>query len=156
MEPKGDLTIDLLPYNSNQENFTMEIYQKINEMINIINNKDSAIYSNEEFYTCGKWYVGNDPKIPQQLMRKVISFGALPNTATKSVAHELNGTNPINADWIVIPIAGRSFNPTNGRTAPIFSPEFEVWIDYTNINIKTTINYSAFTTTEIVLLFIQP
>ena len=156
MKPKDDLTIDYLPYNSNQESFTIEIYQKINEMINTINNKDSAIYSNEQFYTCGKWYINNDPRTPAQLMRKVISFGALPNTATRSIPHELNGANPINADWIVIPIAGRSFNPAAGFTTAIFGPYIEVTTDYTNINITTTLDYSAFTTTEIILLYIQP
>jgi len=156
MQPKDDLTIDLLPYNSKQENFIVEIYEKINEMINTINNKDSAIYSNEHFYTCGKWYINNNPTAPAQLMRKVISFGALPNTTAKSVPHQLNGANPIDENWIVIPIAGRSFNPTAGVTTSIFGPYIEVVSDYTNITITTTLDYSAFTTTEIILLYIQP
>jgi len=156
MDPDNDLTVDSLPYNLNQERFISEIYQKINEIINTLNNKDSLIFSNEAFYTSGKWYINEDPASPAQLVRKVISFGALPNTGLKSVAHELNDANPIDANWIIIPIAGRSFNPTAGTTISVFDPNILMTIDYVNVNITTAIDLSAFTTTEIILLYIQP
>lgn len=156
MKPDIDLTLDALTYNNNDKTFLLEIYQKINEMIYVINNKDSAIYSNEQFYTSGKWYINNNPQYPTLLLRKVISFGALPNNTTKSVAHEINGANPTTNDWIIIPIAGRSFNPTTNFTIPIPKPDIDLSIDSTYINITTIGDYSNFTTTEIIILFIQP
>lgn len=156
MDPDNDLTVDSLPFNSDQTRFFMEIYLKMNEIISTLNNKDSSIYSNESFYMSGKWYIDADPENPKQMIRKVISFGALPNTALKSVAHEINGANPIDATWIVIPVCGRSFNPTLGVTIPIYNPDTYMVIDYTNVNITTTADLSQFTTTEIILLYIQP
>jgi hypothetical protein len=96
------------------------------------------------------------PYLPQQftnVYRKTVDFGALPNTALKSVAHGITftanskatmiyaaATDPVNLLYIPIPFS-----------SPTLNENIKISIDATNINITTAIDYSPFTMCNVVL-----
>lgn len=142
----------------------VRLYQNINNIATVLNLKDTGYYALTEFIN-GQLYF-NDPSIPltsvsnpafRQVFRKVIDFGALPNTATKSVAHGLTITSgfrftriyatasdPIGMNYIPIPYA----SPTDANN-------IELNVDATNVNIITGSNRTAFTTTYVVLEYVK-
>jgi len=96
--------------------------------------------------------------VPRQTFRKVVDFGALPNTATKSVAHGVTfdadstmtklyavGTDPTGPTFISIPFAD---------TAAIAS-NISLTADGTNVNITTGSNRINFTRTIVVIEYLK-
>ena len=100
----------------------VRLYQNFNNLALAMNVKDTAIYDTEEFVSGQKFFP--DPALdstsdtePTQrnIFRKVIKFGALPDTATKSVAHGITidanttftriyGTSSDQAGLVYIPL----------------------------------------------------
>jgi hypothetical protein len=142
----------------------VRLYQNINNIAIILNLKDSAVYNTQEFVN-GQTFFPNpilssvsttNAKL-RQVYRLVINFGALPNAATKSVPHNLI----INSSWTFTRIYGCATNPnTEFIPLPYVSTTalidgIELWVDTTNVNVKTGANYSAYTTTYIVLEYLK-
>lgn len=139
----------------------VKIRQYFNELATATNTKDSGIYDSTETIT-GQSFL---PIFSTQtaanvtyrtVFRKVINFGALPNTTTKSVAHNITfgntfsvtkmyaaSTNPGNS-WIPIPYAS--------STA---ANNIELNFDSTNVNITTGSNRTSFTRTFVVVEYIK-
>lgn len=90
--------------------------------------------------------------------RLVINFGALPNTATKSVAHGIVCT----ALTTFTRIYGTASNttaltyiPLPYASTPAVANNIELSVDATNVNVRTAANYSAYDTTYIILEYLQ-
>ena len=129
----------------------------LNDIASAINTKDSGLYTDEIVITGQQFYPVFGTTTAQSVtyrdvFRKVIDFGALPNAATKSVAHGITttqnmtltrfyatATDPAAATLnIGIPI------PYVNVAAP--ADGVQMTIDATNINITTTTaNYTAYT-----------
>src|SRR5690606_745262 len=91
--------MDATQNNVNLQQVLIRIIQAFNNTNLAINQKDTGTYVPIEFNT-GKLYYGN-PQRP--IFRKVIiNVGPLPNSGTKTVAHNL----PVTADWSFIFING--------------------------------------------------
>lgn len=132
----------------------IRLYQNLNLMATAVNLKDSGYYSLQEFVN-GQSYFPNPalssatPTTPvyRQVFRKVINFGTLPNTATKSVAHGLT----INNTFSFTRIYATASDPVGLTYFPIPGNGTNITADATNVNITTTANMTAYTICYVVL-----
>ncbi len=142
----------------------VRLYQNINNMALVLNTKDSGYYWNNEFINGQVFYPNpalnsSTAQTPEarQVYRLVVNFGALPNTATKTVAHGITctqktsftriygcATDPVGLTYIPLPYAS--------ATA---ADNIELFVDSTNVNVITSADYSAYTITYIVLEYLQ-
>lgn len=142
----------------------VRLYQNLNNMALALNVKDSAYYNTQEFVNGQMWfpnpaYTSSSPVTPafRNVYRQVINFGALPDTAVKSVPHNI----PINASYSFTRIYGAATDPINLLYIPL--PYVKVGfdgvqldVDATNVNISTTTNlYIGYTISYIVLEYIK-
>ena len=132
-------------------------YKKI---ANVVNTKIGGLYQPTELATFELYPLRSTtapyPYLPNQFVnvyRKTIDFGALPNTALKSVPHGITfttaskmtciygcATDPVNQLYIPLPFS-----------SPTLNKNIQLDVDGTNINITTAIDYSAFTMCNVVL-----
>ena len=136
--------------------FLVEHLKKVSNAINI---REIGWFLDEELLS-GKGFIpgvnvqGNaSPDQFRQIFRKVINFGALPNSTTKSVAHGINfdsnftliqmwasATDPINFIAFPIPYAGAGGNDG-----------VKLYMDSTNVIISTQTNRAAYTRCFVVI-----
>ena len=143
----------------------VRLYQNLNQMSFTINNKESSYFDTAETvkgqaFFPNPAYSSSTPTKPEyrQSFNKVINFGALPNSTTKSVAHGI----AINSGYTFTRIYGTSTN-TTGLTAiplPYVDPSslangILLSVDATNVNVKTAANYSSYNVTYIILEYIK-
>ena len=107
--------------------------------------QDASIYSTEE-QQVGVWTDG------KPLYQKTIDFGALPNNATKSVAHGISNINH------VVMIEGYATNETQFFPMPFTNNETAgsqvcVYVSKTNVSIRTSVDRSAYTKCFITLQY---
>lgn len=103
-------------------------------------------YSLAEINTGTKWIDG------KTIYKKTIDFGALPNTSSKSVAHNISNLG------YVIKIEGYAWDETSSyrplpSAAPTAANSIEVYNNDTNIVVYTGINRSNLTTCYITLYY---
>jgi len=142
----------------------VRIYQNIGLIATNVNYKDAGYYATQPFIN-GQLYFPNPnnnsstSQYPayRQVSRLVINFGVLPNTATKSVEHNLT----INSSFTFTRIYGCATNP-NTEFIPIpyvstvtINDNVELWVDTTNVNIRTASDYSAYTITYVIIEWLQ-
>lgn len=139
----------------------VRLYQNLNTMALNLNIRDAGYYTEEEFVN-GQLYFPN-PDLTgtteqtatfRQVFRKVVIFGALPNTSLKSVEHEID----INEAFSFTRIYGTATDPLTPEAIPLpyaGTNPIELNIDGTNVNVTTTSNRTAFTITRIVLEYIK-
>lgn len=143
-----------------------ESYETARELItrretltaNILNLKESAQYETRELLSAQQWFSTATGIVkPRYGYRIVVNFGALPNNATKTVNHGLT----IDANTIFTRIYGTATNP-NTLFIPIPyintgtpGDSVELFVDATNVSIKTTTNRTAFTITYVVLEYLK-
>lgn len=133
----------IIPDDKNE--MKIKLYQYLNNMAITINDKDSGIYQLEEFITCKKYFpnptlLPTDPNFTEMRssLRLMIDFGALPNTATKSVAHGIAVSN----QYTWVGIKATATNTTALTGIPV--PNSWITIDATNVNITTPGDYSGY------------
>jgi hypothetical protein len=142
----------------------VRLYQNINNISVVLNTKDSAYYVLEEFLN-GQIYFP-DPTLNsttsqkptfRQVFRTVINFGALPNAATKSVAHGI----AFDTNYSVTRIYGATTNSTSTSFLPlpfvstVLNFQIALNADATNVFASTSSDYSAYTRTYIVIEYIK-
>jgi hypothetical protein len=143
----------------------VRLYQNLNNMALSVNVKDSAFYDNaNEFVNGQQWFpnpalnsASSTNATTRQVYRKVVNFGALPNAATKTVAHGLT----INSTYTFTRIYGCASDTTNKVYIPLpyasatLINNIELKVDATNAIIITAANYASFTTTYVILEYIK-
>lgn len=142
----------------------VKLYERINFMSIVLNLKDSAYYVEEEFVN-GQLYppdksVSVNYSLPnRQVFRKIVDFGALPNTATKTVAHNISS---VDANFTFTRIYGCASDPVNLLYIPIpyastvaVANNVEISVDQTNVIITTGANLSAYTRCFVVLEYLR-
>jgi len=142
----------------------VRLYQQINNIVLVLNAKDTGQYQLSEFVN-GQLYF-SDPALdsstvlsPQdrQVLRKVINFGALPNTGTTAVAHGITCT--IKTTFTRIYGAASDTTGKNYIPLPYASPtaanNIELKVDATNVTIITGSNRSNFNVTYVILEYLQ-
>lgn len=140
------------------------IVETLKKMSNAINIREIGWFLDEELLS-GKQFIptsattsGADPNQQfRTILRKVIDFGTLPNTGTKSVPHGI----VFNANFTLMQIYGAATDPVSffgipipyAATAPIQT--VQIFIDQTNINITTLTNQTQYTRCFVVIEYIQ-
>jgi len=145
----------------------VRLYQNLNNMAVSVNTRDAGFYSNQEFVNGQLFFP--DPTLTsntatvarqRQVFRMVVNFGALPNAATKSVNHGITVTPSTSFTRIY----GAATNPTSGAYAYVPLPyasttavanNIELKVTGTQVTIVTAANYSAYTTSYVVLEYIK-
>lgn len=147
----------------------------INDMSLVINQKDSGIYDTDtptsgaanpiSFVNSQTWFPNSVPPsgqptgIRRQVFRKVVNFGALPNTALKTVAHNIT----TNQNFSFTRIYGTATQPgatnvTSSIPLPFASPtlanNISLDVGATNVRITTGSNRTAYTKCYVVLEWI--
>lgn len=140
----------------------VRLYQNINNIALSVNIRDAGYYDQTEFINGQLFFP--DPSLSsttaqtptyRQVFRKVIDFGALPNSTTKNVAHDIDmsvgttiftriygcASDTTGKNYIPLPFAGTSL--------------VSVSVNATNVSVTTTSNRTNFTTTYIVLEYIK-
>lgn len=142
--------------------FFIRITQGINNLNLAVNAKDTGYYLLNEFVT-GQTYFqdqtipNNNPLLQRPVYRLVINFGALPNTATKSVAHNLTPAT----SWSMVKLYGSASDQTAMTYIPlpyasiVLANNIELNVDATNVNVTTAADYSSYTVTYIILEYLK-
>lgn len=154
--------------------FLIKMRNVIGNIALTLNYKDTGLYTLEE-YICSQLYF-SDPSIgststnqpstinKRDVFRKVINFGALPNTAAKTVAHDITINATATATLFSLTrLYGAATDPTLGAVKsiplPYASPTaancIELSIDKDNVIITTGSNRTAFTKCYVVIEYIQ-
>ena len=142
----------------------VRLYQQINNVANVLNIKDTGQYQLSEFVN-GQIYF-SDPALTsstalsaqdRQVWRKVINFGALPNTGTKAVAHGITCTATTTFTRIYAcasDLTGKNYIPIP-YASPVAANAIELKVDGTNVTIITGSNRTNFTITYVILEYLQ-
>lgn len=136
----------------------VQLYQFLNQSALAINNKPSGYFLDQEF-NCGSLYFKSGSSTPFDLrpvFRKVIDCGALPNNATKSVAHGITVTS----SFVFTKIYGAATDPSTDfiplpYASSTAAENIELSVDATNVNITTGNDRTGFTTTYVVLEYLK-
>jgi len=149
------------------EEYDVKVRQYLNIMAIAVNSKDSGLYNNEEVLT-GQQFL---PTFSTQtatnmnfrdVFRMVVDFGALPNAATKSVAHGIVTTQ----DYSIVKLYGVATDPgvttiTSALPIPFLNVGapgngVQLDMDATNINISTTsAAFTVYTRCFVVIEYIK-
>ena len=147
-QPSNSLSFQLpenISFSKDPEQFHNQFTNMYYRMAKASNNKDIGSYETTELIN-GQQFFGATPQTKRSIYRKVIEFGALPNAALKSVAHNISG---LTANSMVTRIYGMAREPTGIIFIPIpnSGPTYplQLYVDATNISISTTVNLSTFT-----------
>jgi hypothetical protein len=142
----------------------VRLYQNINMQSISVNAKDSGYYNTSEFVN-GQLFFPN-PALDsstattptfRQVFRKVINFGALPNTAAKTAAHGITVTDAVTFTRIY----ATATNTTAHAYIPIpyassvLANNIELSVDGTNVTITTGSDRTAFNVTYVVLEYLK-
>jgi len=148
------------------KDFLIRLRQSVNNLSLMVNIKETAIYDPTEIVSGKVWFpdpalTSKTPKKPiqRQGFRKVIDFGSLPNTGTKSVAHGITFPSP--DTYQAIEIYGTATDPTSSTNiplpyaSPVLANNIELRVDATNIIITTGSDRTSFTKSSVVFEFIK-
>ncbi len=121
---------------------------------NAVNVKQNGQYQTEEFPAGQQWFSSN-VQGPRSSFRKVINFGALPNTAAKSVAHGMS----VNSAFTITRLEAYASDTTGFNYIPIpfaaAANQISLTMDATNVTITTTSNRTNFNVCYVVIEFLR-
>jgi len=124
-----------------------DLYQGI---VSAMNNKIGGLYVPEEKINSEQYFNIANVQQFRNVYRMTIDVGALPNTGSKSVAHNIVGWNSayrLTAAW------GAATDPVNLEALPIPNDGIFLKNNSTTVTVTTTSDFSAFTASTIVLEF---
>lgn len=142
----------------------VRLYQNLNNMALSVNVRDAGYYDTKQFLN-GQVFFPNptltaDASTAAQyraVYRKVINFGALPNTAAKTVAHGITcsaktsftriygvANDQVALSYLPLPFA-----------SPTLANNISLEVDAANVTITTGSNRTAYTLTYVVLEYLQ-
>lgn len=139
------------------EDLNQELVLLFKRYANAVNTKTGGLFQNLETAAFDQYVVENNPLTFRPVYRKMIFFGTLPNTATKSVAHGI----AFGTSFRLVRIYGAATDPVGlvyiplPYSSPTLNQNIKLNADATNVNVETAINYTAFTSTTIVLEYVK-
>lgn len=146
----------------NFEEYDVKLREYLNTMAAAVNTKDSGLYDEEEVVT-GKQFLPTYSTTTagnlnyRNVYRKVVDFGALPNSGTKNVAHGINFTS----DFSLVTTYGGATDPTTSflpipyTDVNALANNISLQIGPTNVTIQTGVNRSNYTRTFIIVEYIK-
>lgn len=149
----GNFTPETISLPEDPQELRSALNSILEEHARFINRKEMGQYETVEIQN-NQTFPGINPQTKNSIFRKIINTGQLPVAASNSIAHNIAG---ISNSWSFTRIWGTAFNPTLTQWIPLPNggPAFEVQleIDATNVNITTSVDLSAFTTSTVILEF---
>lgn len=142
----------------------VRLYQNVNNIATLLNIKDTGVYNTFEIINGQRYFP--DPAlnsstagvaVARQVYRTTVNFGALPNAATKSVAHNITTTPKTTFTRIYATASdttGREYLPIPYASATT-NDIIELSVDGTNVNITTGSDRTNFTVCYVVLEYLQ-
>jgi hypothetical protein len=116
---------------------------------------DSGGVNISDTITGQTWFTPGDPNKFRYGSRTVVNFGTLPNAGTTSVAHGIVTTS----NTVFTRIYGVATDPGTGYVpipyADTGGNHIELNVDTTNVNIVTTVDWTAYTTCYVVLEWVE-
>lgn len=122
-----------------------DLYQKI---ASSVNRKEGGLYVPQEKTTSQQYFDPLNTQKNRNVYRMVVDFGALPNTTSKSVGHNIDGWN---TEFRLTRAYGAATNRTTRSALPIPNDGILLEINSTNVIVTTTSDLSAYTDTTIVI-----
>lgn len=122
-----------------------DLYQSI---ASSVNNKIGGLYVPQEKINSEQYFNKYNVQKFNSVYRMVVDFGALPNTTSKSVSHNIVGWNSsfrLTASW------GAATDPVALSSLPIPNDGILLEINSTNVTVTTTSDLTAYTDTSIVI-----
>jgi hypothetical protein len=162
--------IDSLDVNSPEfKDFLVRLYQATNNIALSVNIRDAGYYDTQEFvngqlFFPDKTLSSTSSTTPEfrQVFRTVVNFGALPNTATKSVAHGIDiNTITDNNVYTFTRIYGCASDLTGYTYLPIpyasatAANIIELSVTSTNVVITTGTNRANYTVCYVILEYLK-
>jgi hypothetical protein len=147
----------------NSRELFVRLYQNLNLIATNINIRDAGLYYTSEFVN-GQQFFPNPaytslsavtPEV-RQVIRLVINFGALPNAATKSVAHGITITSSYTFTRIYATASdttGLTYLPIPYASA-VANNVIELSVDAVNVNITTGINRTNYNVCYVILEYL--
>lgn len=146
----------------NFEEYDVKLREYLNSIASAVNTKDSGIYTDQEVLT-GKQFIRTSSTSAdsnlnyQNVYRKVVDFGVLPNASTKNVPHGINFTSDFS---LITTYGGSTFPGTLVIPIPYIdvsasANNVSLRVSPTDIIIQTGINRSNYTRTFIVVEYIK-
>ena len=142
--------------------FLVLLYQRMNQLSIATNARDIAKYETQEIL-CGQEFfpnpaygvsVNSNP-VPRGVYRKVVNFGALPNSTSTSVAHGITTTS----GFTVTRLYGAASNTSGSSyiSIPYVSASGNVSLSMssTNVTITTTGSFSSYATTYVIIEYLK-
>lgn len=141
----------------------VRLYQNLNNHAMAVNAKDTGSYDTQEFVNGQTFFAssGSDSSTSsnegRQVFRKVINFGSLPNNTTKTVAHDVSISDDVSFT--------RIYGTTNDKIAHSYlalpyatstaADIIELYVDGTNVAIKTGKDRTSYTVTYVILEYLK-
>ena len=140
-----------ISFSRDQTNFLEQLEDYYRQSQAALNKKTYGVYPLAEVQNNEQYFIAGNPQEFRSVYRKVINFGALPNTALKSVAHGITNF----AQCTFVKIYGTSTQIGVGAISlPYVNSALTyvaaLWVDATSVNIQT--NYNAAGGSGIVVL----
>jgi len=134
------------------------LVEQLKRIANAVNIREIGWFLDEELLS-GKSFIpginnDNNGASSQQfrsVLRKVIDFGALPNTAGKAVLHGIDVT----ANFTLVHMFAAATDPIGLQARPIPNTGIEMYMDDVNVYIITTSNLTAYTRCFVTIEYIQ-
>lgn len=131
--------------------------EKTKDISNAINIRQIGWFLDEELLTGQQWFPGTtNNQAFRSVFRTVIDFGALPNTSTKSVAHQVT----IDANFSLTNLYLAATDPiglTGFSLQNFANSGADIVLSYTSTDVVVTTgsDYSNYTTSFVVMEYIQ-
>jgi hypothetical protein len=146
------------PLNENKEFskewnlFLDEITEENREHARKINYKEKSFYPLDiEILNDQKFFNPSSLENYRSAFRKLVDFGALPNTATKNVAHGLTPT----ASWMFTKIYAFARDPAAPEWLTVPNEDIFIKATSANISITTKADFSSFTDCYCILEYLK-
>ena len=149
--------VENINFSTDWEEFLKQITRLYGDIARKVNIKDRGYYLEQEILNDQKYFTDGNPLAFRDVYRTVVDFGALPNTANKTVAHGITW----NANMRFTRIYGTATNPSNQAIPiPYVDPAalangIQLDITAANVSITTAANYAAYTTCYVVIEYVK-
>lgn len=149
-------TTIILPPLEKADEFNYVLTDFIKKIISSVNAKDIGQYVLQEIQNGQVFFISNDNQNFRSIYRKVINFGALPNSTTKLVQHGIQITDQLRFTRIY----GCANHPNNEFlplpfSSSVLAENILLQVDNQNVIIETAQDYSAFTDSYVILEYFK-
>lgn len=145
LENQLPISIELPKDEEGFRNRVNDLYQKIAVSLNA---KEGGLYVLQEKTTGQQYFNKNNIQKNKNVYRMTVDFGALPNAASKSVAHGISGWN---LNFRLTRAYGASTDPEALEALPIPNDGILLEINSNDVIVTTSSDLTAFTETTIVI-----